>query len=213
MPLNTVSGDSQPIQGQHLSTPFGLSHCALDVINFASILNTREGEGTKLDPLSYTETLISLLYRLIEAAPLRKPHSASGELHDGVVHLAMLTFMTTLLPEYGRDHAHSNYPLLSDHLDKAIRDIRVTSLNTQDSRLSLLLWTLFISGVSGLKSKDHQWLLLLILETCQRLDLYDWAAVRHRLCGFPWIHTLHDAPGRCLWEDSQRRSTEFIQLT
>ena len=164
----------------------------------------------KLDPLSYTETLVSLLYQLIEIAPLGKPRSMLGALHDDVAHLAMLAFMTTLLPKYGRDE--SNY-LLSDRLESAIQDPHVTSADTQDSRSSLLLWTLFIGGVSILKHKDYR---SLILETCERLDLHDWPAVRRQLCRYPWIYTLHDVPGRCLWEDAQCRSTEisreFLQL-
>lgn len=176
----------------------------LSVVSFASLLNGREREGrTKLDPLSYTETIVSLLYRLIEVAPLGQPRSMSAGLYDDVAHLAMLAFMTTLLPEYGRDDSKH---LLSGRLESAIQDLYVTATDTQDSRFSLLLWTLFIGGVSILKRKDHHWL---ILETCERLDLHDWPAVRRQLCGFPWIHALHDVPGRCLWEDAQRRSIEI----
>ena len=183
----------------------------VSVVRFASLLNGSETEGRpKLDPLTYTETLVSLLYRLIEVAPLGQPRSMSGGLYDDVAHLAMLAFMTTLLPKYSRDDCSH---LLSDRLESAIHDLHVTSADTQDSGFSLLLWTLFIGGVSVLKRKDHR---SLILETCERLDLYDWPAVRRQLCRFPWIYTLHDVPGRCLWEDAQRRSTEisreFLQL-
>lgn len=204
VPANGVSGDSRIIEEQLLSTASGLSRIMLSVVSFASLLNGREREGrTKLDPLSYTQTLVSLLYRLIDIAPLGQPRSMSGGLYDDVARLAMLAFMTTLLPEYGRDNSSH---LLSDRLESAIQDLHVTSADTQDSGFSLLLWTLFIGGVSVLKCKDHRWL---ILKTCERLDLYDWPAVRRQLCGFPWIHTLHDVPGRCLWEDAQRRSTEI----
>ena len=211
VPANSVSGDSYVIKEQLLGTTSRFSRLMFSVVNFASLLNGREREGrTKLDPLSYTETLVSLLYRLIEVAPLGQPRSMSGGPYDDVAHLAMLAFMTTLLPKYGRDDFCY---LLSDRLESAIQNLHVTSADTQDSGFSLLLWTLFIGGVSVLERKDHRWL---ILETCERLDLYDWPAVRCQLCEFPWIHTLHDVPGRCLWEDAQRRGTEitrkFLQL-
>ncbi|RYP50327.1 hypothetical protein DL768_004144 [Monosporascus sp. mg162] len=208
VPVNAVSEDSRVTKEQLPSTAPWLSRIMLDVVNFASLLNRREREGrTKLDPLNYTETLLSLLYRLIEAAPLGQSRSMSGGLYGDVAHLAMLAFMTTLLPEYGSDH--SSYLLLSNRLESAIRDFHVTSADTPDSELSLLLWTLFISGVSVLKRKDHRWLSLLILETCERLGLYDWPAVRHQLCEFPWIHTLHDVPARCLWEDASVAALRF----
>ena len=204
IPANEISGDSCIIEEQLLSIIPRLSCIMLSVISFASLLNSQEREGqTKLDPLNYTETLVSLLYRLLDFAPLGQPHFMSGELYDNLAHLAMLTFMTTLLPNYaGDDSSH----LLSDRLKSAIQDHHVASTDTQDSGSSLLLWTLFIGGVSVLKCKDYRWL---TLETCERLNLCDWLSVRDRLCGFPWIHTLHDVPGRCLWEDAQRRSTEI----
>ena len=211
VPAKDISGDSRFIKDQLPSTASRLSRIMLSLVSFASLLNGREREGrTKLDPLTYTETLVSLLYRLIEVAPLGQPRSMLGGLYDDVVHLAMLAFMTTLLPKYGSDVSSH---LLPNRLESAIQDLHVTSADTQNSGFSLLLWALFIGGVSVLKRKDHR---SLILETCERLDLYDWQAVRRQLCAFPWIHTLHDVPGRCLWEDAQRRSIEvspeFLQL-
>lgn len=191
------------IKKQLLSTASRLSHIMLSIVSFASLLNCREREGRmKLDPLTYTENLVSLLYQLIEIAPLGQTRSILG-LHDNVAHLAMLAFMTTLLPRYGRDDF--NY-LLSDRLDNALQELRVTSVDTQDSRPSLILWTLFIGGISVLRCKDNR---SLILEICERQHLYDWPAVRDQLCRFPWIYTLHDDPGRCMWEDAQRRSADI----
>ena len=194
-----------------LSATSRLPSIILSVVSFAGLLNGREKEGrTKLDPLSYTETLVWLLYRLVEISPLWQPYSMSGGLCVDVANLATLAFMTTLLPKYGRDDTSH---LLADRLVSAIQDLQVTSANIQDSEWSLLLWTLFIGGVSVLKRKDHR---CLILETCELLKLHDWLAVRRQLCGFPWIYTLHDLPGQCLWEAAQRRGTEisreFLQL-
>ncbi|KAI1374524.1 hypothetical protein F4677DRAFT_425311 [Hypoxylon crocopeplum] len=207
VPVNTVSGDLRVIKQQLPSTAPKISHVMLDVVNFSSLLNSREREGgTKLDPLNYAEMLISLLYRLIEVTPLGQPPSVSGEVHGEVGPLAMLAFMTTLLPEYVR--GQSGYFFLSNRLESAIRDLHATCADSQDSRLSILLfWALFISGISVLKPKDDPWLLLDILEASERQDLHDWSAVHHQLCELPWIHTLHDLPGRCLWEDAQRRGT------
>jgi hypothetical protein len=115
----------------------------------------------------------------------------------------MLAFMTTLLPEYNRDNSSH---LLSDPLESTILELFVTFPDIQDSGFSLLLWALFIGGISVLKHKDHRWM---ILKTCERLNLRDWLAVHRQLCGFPWIHTLHNVPGRRVWEDSQRTNFEF----
>ncbi|KAL2829804.1 hypothetical protein BDW59DRAFT_142053 [Aspergillus cavernicola] len=50
----------------------------LDLFSFSRLLNEVERrQGLKLDPLDYTETLLSLLYRLVPASPLRQASKAS----------------------------------------------------------------------------------------------------------------------------------------
>ncbi|PYI02928.1 hypothetical protein BO78DRAFT_323961 [Aspergillus sclerotiicarbonarius CBS 121057] len=166
----------------------------LDLFSFSKLLNQVERcPRLKLDPLDYTETLISLLYRLLEVSSLKKPSK------PGVTYLAMLAFMMTLLPEYTRDG--SICPLLSDRLENTM----ASELLYSD--LPLLLWVLFISGMSVLNLKNHHWLLPLIADTCERLKLNDWAVLQRHLSQFPWIFALHEAPGQRLWEASRERST------
>ena len=203
VPANCILGNAYIIEEQLLSTTSRLSSIMLGVVNFANLLNGREREGQpKLDPLTYTETLVSLLYRLIEIAPLGQLRFMSRSPYDDVRQIAMLVFMTTLLPKYVRDESSH---LLSDRLESAVQDLHATFADTQDSGTSLLLWSLFIGGVSDLNFTDHWWL---ILETCERLDLSDWQAVRRQLCEFPWIHALHDGLGQDLWGDAQRRNNK-----
>ena len=197
-----VSSDCRFTEDQLPFIATRLSRIMLSLASFASVLNSRQREGrTKLDPLSYTETIVSLLYRLIEVAPLGQSRFMLGGFYDDVVHLTMLAFMTTLLPKYCSED--SSY--LSDRLESAIHDLQLMPAETDDSRLSLLLWILFIGGISVLKRKDHR---QLVLETCEQLKLNDWPAIRCQLCLLSWIHTLHDVPGQYLWEDAQRRSNE-----
>ena len=204
--VDGISGDSCFTEDQIPTITPRLSRIMLSIVSFARLLNTRERDGqTKLDPLSYTATLVSLLYRLIEFAPLGQSRSIVGEPYDDMVHLTMLAFMTTLLPNFGSD---SSSHLLSDLLESAIQKLHIASADNQNSEFSLLLWTLFIGGISVLKRKDHR---RLILQTCEHLDLNDWPTVHRQLCVFPWIHALHDLPGQYLWEDAQRRSNEILQ--
>ncbi|KAI9661291.1 MAG: hypothetical protein M1821_009618 [Bathelium mastoideum] len=180
----------------------------LDVLSFARLLNGRQEEGkTKLDPLNYTEMLLLLLYRLVEVASLGQPRYMSERSYEDTMHLAMLAFMTTLLPEYGSDR--SSYLLLSVRLESAVQGLQVMASDSNDGGDPLFLWTLFMAGISTLKRKDHRWLSLLILETCERLDLHDWPAIRRLLCGLPWIYALHDVLGRLIWRNTQRTSSEM----
>ncbi|KAF7160795.1 hypothetical protein CNMCM5623_006389 [Aspergillus felis] len=172
----------------------------LDLFSFSRVLNDVERKhGLKLDPLDYMETVVSLLYRLVEISSLRQAFTEPGGRYGEVTYLAMLAFMTTLLPEFTRDG--SSCPLLSDRLGRAMQDFCVTASESSDSDPALLLWILFISGISVLNIKDCRWLSPLIAVTCERLELDSWAVIQQRLSQFPWIFALHEASGHRLWED------------
>ncbi|PWY83801.1 hypothetical protein BO94DRAFT_586850 [Aspergillus sclerotioniger CBS 115572] len=170
----------------------------LELFSFSSLLNeVNKRQRLRLDPLDYTETIVSLLYHLTEVSPLRQAFTNPG-LYSDVTYLAMLAFMTTLLPEYTRDG--SSCPILSDRLGSAIQDLYITASGFSDSDPPFLLWILFISGISVLKLKDYPWLLPLIADTCATLELDSWAVIQQHLSQFPWIFALHDTPGRHLWD-------------
>ncbi|KAK1570167.1 uncharacterized protein LY79DRAFT_527324 [Colletotrichum navitas] len=212
VPVTTVLCDSSTVAEQLSVYPLGLPRIMLDLIVFAGILNDRVKNGrSKLNPLDYTETLISLLYRLLEGEPLRRPPLASEGLYGDAARLAMLAFMTGLLPNYCRDNFGSS--LLCARLADAVRELHSTTTHELDARaggggVPLLLWILFVSGISVLKTDDHGWLLFAVAETCHYADLRDWATVHHLLSGFPWLYTLHDAPARRLWEEAHRVTSE-----
>lgn len=203
LPANGVSGDCCILKDQLAGTASRLASIMLSVASFGTHLNDRETEGRlKLDPLTYMETLVSLLYRLIAVAPLGQQLPISEGLYDDMIHLTMLAFMTTLLPEYGGD---CSSPLLSDRLESVFHNGGILN-----SGSPLLLWALFIGGISVLKRKDHR---CLILETCERLGLQDWPAVHRQLSRFPWINAVHNVPGRRLWKDAKRRTPEISQTS
>ena len=179
----------------------------LDLFSFSRLLNeTERGNRPKLNPLDYIETLLSLLYRLVEVSPLRQRSNKSGGLYGDVIYLAMLAFMTTLLPEYTRDV--SSIPLLSDRLGSALQDVCVIASDFSNADAPLLLWILLISGISVLNPKENRWLSSLVTDTCERLELDSWADIQQQQSQFPWISALHDAPARQLKEDVRLGSRE-----
>lgn len=169
-----------------------------DLISFARLLNkTEKKQSPKLNPLDYTETLLSLLYRIIDASSSRRASVTADGPFRNMINLSMLAFMTTLLPEYTRDQ--SSCPLLACRLEIAIRDICATALESSELDLPFL-WVLFIGGISVLNIKDHHWLSSSILRICKRLQLDNWVAIQQEISQFPWIFALHETPGRLLWE-------------
>lgn len=169
-----------------------------DLISFARLLNeTERKQRPKLNPLDYTETLLSLLYRIIGTFSPSGASVKSGSPFCNVINLSMLAFMTTLLPEYTRDH--SSCPRLACRLESAVQDMCDTT--SKSSELDLpFLWVLFISGISVLNIKDHYLLAPFIRRICKRLQLDNWVAIQQEISRFPWIFALHEIPGRLLWE-------------
>ncbi|KAJ5172864.1 hypothetical protein N7492_005457 [Penicillium capsulatum] len=192
------SGNNEPIG----KSP-EVSLLMLGIFRFAALLNEVAGRGgPKLDPLDYTETILSFLYSLVEASPLMKTSTPPGGHHADAMHLAMLAFMTTLLPEYTRDGP--TYSILSVRLSIAAQHSHLTASGSCGSDTLLLLWILFIAGISVLNLADHHWLSQLIFDVCGRLNLHSWDSIQRQLAYFPWIFALHETPGRYLWEDIVR---------
>lgn len=196
------------------AAPAEFPYFMLEVVSFSKVLDTIDQKGSsRLDPLGFMETIIWLLYHLLEAARLGQPRSsASGGHYEEVANLGMLAFMTTLLPEYGRAPDRSNYPLLCRHLKSAIHDLHFTSaLDENKESWLLLLWAVFIGSITAIKGAELLELSPLIIEASSRLQLHSWPAVQDQLRRFPWIGTLHDRPGLTLWEMSrQHRRTHYL---
>lgn len=186
----------------------------LEVVSFSRVLNTIGQKGSsRLDPLGFMEIMIWIFYHLLEAARLGQPRSSKPEgQFEEVANLGMLAFMTTLLPEYGRAPDYSSYLFLCRRLKSAIQDLHSISTLEEDREeyWPLLLWALFIGGVTVIKGSELLELSPWILEASSRLQLYSWPAVHDQLCRFPWIRTLHDSPGLALWKVSQQpRMTQY----
>jgi hypothetical protein len=163
-----------------------------EIVNFTKILNNITEEH-KLDPLNFSGTLVSLFHRLILFAPLINQRLSDP--FEDLLHLALLAFLTTLLPEYGQDHY--KYDLLSHRLRRAISMF----VPTTDRHAEIMVWTLFVAGISVMRASHDQWLLQLVAVYCQQLNLRTWLDVRQILCKTCWIYAVHDRPGEQLWEE------------
>jgi hypothetical protein len=161
-----------------------------EVNRFTGTINAK-----KLDPLDYSEAVLLYLHRLIEFAPLGGDRPTEGL--DNLVHLALLALMTGLLPGYGP--SFSRYDLLSTHLERAFHDFAFHHSGTRKPMI-LMVWALFVGGITVLDSRSRPWLLALLVETCEALELNSWYAVQEAICEYPWIDAVHARSGKALWE-------------
>ena len=172
-----------------LTSPI-LADIALDVAYLADLIN-RTCKQRKLNGHDFQEAVLLLCYRLINFCPINEP-GAVNDL-DRLCQLTLITFLTTLLLEYGRNPAR--YNLLSGNLGTTMR--QTTCLGTN---ASFVLWCIFVGGIAVFNADDDQWMWPLLSRICQQCELSSWAEVRDILISFAWIKPIHDKPGKALWE-------------
>lgn len=154
----------------------------------------------RFEPFAYQEVLISVCYRLLHRHPL-----ADNELENGdgsethyqkLCHLGLLALMTTLLFRY-KAFRRLSYPLLAERLRNAIDEASSNRLANDP----MLLWFLFVGGVSVFMDADTRRWLSPHIKTClSGLSIDGWPAARNQVRKFPWIDIVHDDLGHELWQ-------------
>lgn len=164
----------------------------MDLMLLSTLLNINP--EARLDPHAFQELVISICYRLLHRSPLAAAETLNG--YDSAVQMGLLALMTTVLFQYGHPKRLS-YDLLAAKLRAAIKS--AADCKTTDS--VWLLWLLFVSGTTVLRTTDDHWLFPLIKQSLCSLQLDRWQDVRAELQKFPWISSLHDRAAKHLWQD------------
>ncbi|KAF7558920.1 hypothetical protein G7046_g5233 [Stylonectria norvegica] len=169
--------------------PF-LQRIVLDAIATTTWFNGN-GRSRKADPDALQEIIISLGYRLVRFHALHAPQLENFT--AAAYHIGLVSFITTLFMQHGQ-RRFFRYSLVA----QALKTVIARSMHEEDS--VLILWLLFIGGVSVLDEADHFWLLPRITQVTRSVGIASWPQLRSVLIRFPWIDLLHDVPGEALWE-------------
>lgn len=167
---------------------------ALEVAELAQLLNSST-IGNKIDGYTYEDTVTTTCYHLLEIRPI-KGSSCNMLAKDAAIYLILLSFMTTLLFQFGRQR-YLRYELLCRNLKQAFEcsDIEATMDTT------FRLWFLTIAGISVITKGDYSWLKLHLSQVSEQLGCRDWESVHCWLEKYPWISSVHDRPAFHLWRD------------
>ncbi|KIW10155.1 hypothetical protein PV08_11116 [Exophiala spinifera] len=195
------------------SQGFSMIHCPIDSNPWFNELSPTLGQlllevvcigqsfdkGYKLDPYMFQEFLVSLGYRLIHFHPLGDSNPRLESKVDQACHIGLTVYLTTLFLRRG-NRCFLRYRLIAQQL----KDIIETGLEGEHN--DLMLWLLFIGGVSVLEDLDQAWLGLRIRQAAQSLEVNSWKGIQLCLTQFPWIGLLHNEAGEALW----RRQEELL---
>lgn len=187
VPAETVARCQARFEGIECS----LQQIFLDVATVASFFN----QGLRIDPLVLQEFIVSVGYRLLKFQTISGP--LRGSRQESVVHIALTALITTLFLPIGRRRL-LQYRLVGQHL----KDVVDAGLDEQDPEV--VLWLLFLGGISVVSDRDEGWLFTNIQHSVRRAGVQDWPDLHRRLIRFPWIMSLHDAEAEQLWHSSLR---------
>lgn len=164
------------------------------IIDFTNFLNSTT-DKTKLDPLDYSDAVCFLLHRLLAYAPISPLHRHHLPQLDNLIHLTLVTVMTTLLPEYG--HNQARYDLLTNQLRETLQTMRAPETAKEQA---VLLWAVFVAYVTILDDmEDEAMLNRMAVENSETLKLHYWDDLKRLLCSFGWIGVLYDKAGSRLF--------------
>ena len=167
-----------------------IADIAINVACLAERIN-KTSKQRKLDGYEFQEAVLLLCYQLVHFCPIDEP-SVTNDL-DRLCQLTLIAFITTLLLEYG--HNPARYNLLSGNLATTMMQTAISGTNA-----SFMLWCIFVGGITVFHRDDDEWMRPLLSRICQQLELSSWAEVRDVLMSFAWIKSIHDKPGKVLWE-------------
>lgn len=188
-------------RGHHLdlsSVPPPVRDCELDshlysvlsdLVGLCWLLNNNPHQPI-LDFLVFEDIFVSICYRLLQFRSLNDARTQSDS--QTVHHLGLLMFTMGTFFQLNRTR---------------IIDFRRVSLCFKDflgSELCTLendatLWLMVLGGMCHLGDDDMGWIAWKIRQLVQRQGLNSWESVRSSLCKLPWIHAIHEQPGRELW--------------
>ncbi|KAB5542787.1 hypothetical protein GE09DRAFT_226450 [Coniochaeta sp. 2T2.1] len=155
-------------------------------------------QGFRIDPLDLQEAIASIGYRLLRFQPMASPFPRTKL--ESVCHVALTALMTTLFLQIGRRRL-LRYGLVG----KRLRDVVTGGLGNDCH--DIMLWLLFLGGISVAREDDEEWLLAQIQHTARAGGVQDWKDLHRRLLRFPWIRSLHDTDAERLWYSSLRLAT------
>lgn len=182
---------------QHQVLDPSLRQILLDALTASSIFNNVLPDRA-FDLITFQEMQVSICYRLFRLNSLQSPRPECDV--QAVYHMGLTIFMITLFFQFDCRRM-LGYELISLRFKEALSN----EFDGGDQS-GLALWLALIGGIwlSGDVDPDsyRDWLGLRLRREAQQLGVHNWDEALDAVKRFPWIHTLHDEPGRIAWNQA-----------
>lgn len=170
----------------------------LDAMTASSIFNNFLPDRA-FDLVTFQEMQVSICYRLFQFSALQSPMPECDI--QAAYHIGLTIFMMTLFLQFDCRRM-LDYQLTS----LCFKDVLSHSFSGRDES-GLGLWLTLVGGIwlsgdieGGAAYKE--WLSERLRREAQQLGVGNWDEAVNAVGKFPWIHTLHDKPGRIAWNEA-----------
>lgn len=175
---------------ERLASP--LRMVLFDLWNMANLFN----DNHKINASTLQEVVVSSGSQLIRFHPLGEP--PLEDWLEAAIHIGLTAFLTTFVIRSG-PRRFLQYQLVGECLNNVARR------GLPDEHRDVLLWLLFVGGISVLSGPGLGWVAPRISQEAKLLNIATWESVQacFKEASLPWIDALHDEPGIALWQMAQ----------
>jgi len=167
---------------------FHFSHATTHALNLGLSTTTSR---------AFVESSYQIKYSLLAFSSTKPPHSPAHFLEEAL-RIGALIYMNEILEELPFSVVGSTH--LVQKLKESLEEVRMEG-GQRKSGDELVIWLLFIGGISPKCSKDRAWFVARLVRDVERLGLGEWGDVKAVLEGMLWVEEVHGKDCKRLWEE------------
>ena len=172
-----------------------LVNCWKDLHAFSCMINLAYQTTRKLSPTTYTETMISILYRLIWLA-------IDDDVLEEAIRSGLLVFSSTIF--LTRHYMKQRHERLSSSFRSAL--LKLSRSRSVKLPPPIMLWlTAFYYMELKREPSPEDGLSIFLDEAAPLTEADAWPQARRVLKSAMWVDFVHDAPGEKVFEAIRRR--------
>jgi hypothetical protein len=162
-----------------------------DLHEFSLIANVAYQTERKIDPSTFNEIMVSIMYRLLHLTFEIEPVNE-------VIRVGMITFATTIFLQW--NISSQRYEYMVNLFRGALLKARASAI---DLPPPIQLWLLFTWGLFTGTKFDGDWYTSWLCEVIELVQVRTWDEARKVLKSVVWIDFLHDPHGKRIFQDSE----------
>jgi hypothetical protein len=172
-----------------------LSNVWKDLEEFSTLSNLASQTGRKLQPNTFSEIVVSILYRLLALS-----HPASPV--ENVFRLGMMAYTASIFFRWREMKQRQAY--LDNSFREALSELRKAKVRPPGA---VLLWLLVLWKITVSDDSNHDVFSEWTFEVLRGLGVESWDSVRDVLKTVVWIDCLFDASGRRVFDPILKKIT------